>query len=154
VPGIVGQVVILTVRDAGQSAAWYCELLGAEETSRYAQPDGRVALVQLAERRSGVEICLVSHGQDPGTFNEFRTGLDHLEFLVAQRGDLDTWASRLDELEIPHSGVKEPSYTANAMLTFRDPDNIQLEFFWRAGVFQMFGVPEEPALDPSQPPDW
>jgi hypothetical protein len=27
---------------------------------------------------------------------------------------------------------KEPPYTANAMLTFRDPDNIQLEFFWQA----------------------
>jgi hypothetical protein len=39
---------------------------------------------------------------------------------------------RLDALGIAHSGVKEPSYTPNAMLTFRDPDNIQLEFFWRA----------------------
>jgi hypothetical protein len=28
--------------------------------------------------------------------------------------------------------IKEPPYTANAMLTFRDPDDIQLEFFWRA----------------------
>ena len=37
-----------------------------------------------------------------------------------------------DELGIPHSGVKELDYTPNAMLTFRDPDNIQLEFLWRA----------------------
>ena len=28
--------------------------------------------------------------------------------------------------------IKEPAYTANAMLTFSDPDNVQLEFFWRA----------------------
>ena len=41
-------------------------------------------------------------------------------------------AERLAGLGIPHSGVKEPPYTKNAMLTFRDPDNIQLEFFWRA----------------------
>jgi glyoxylase I family protein len=33
---------------------------------------------------------------------------------------------------VEHSGVKEFDYTPNAMLTFRDPDNIQLEFFWRA----------------------
>jgi glyoxylase I family protein len=131
-PGIAGQVVILTVSEADQSATWYCDLLGMEETSRYVQPDGHVALVHLAESRSGVELCLISHRPSGGSFDEFRIGLDHLEFLVARRSDLDAWAARLDELGIGHSGVKEPSYTANAILTFRDPDNIQLEFFWRA----------------------
>ena len=52
--------------------------------------------------------------------------------MDARRSDLDSWASRLDELGVRHSGIKQPSYTANAMLTFRDPDNIQLELFWRA----------------------
>jgi glyoxylase I family protein len=131
-PDIAGQVVILTVSDADRSTAWYRDLLGMEETSRYVQPDGHVALVHLAEPRSGVELCLVAHRHRGGSFDEFRIGLDHLEFLVAQRCDLDAWAARLDELGIGHSGVKEPSYTANAMLTFRDPDHIQLEFFWRA----------------------
>jgi len=131
-PEIIGEVVVRTVSDAKRSAAWYCDLLGAQETSRYVQPEGHVALVHLGELRSGVELCLVDHGADPGTFTEFRAGLDHLEFLVAERSDLDAWAARLDELGIRHSGVKEPFYTANSMLTFRDPDNIQLEFFWRA----------------------
>lgn len=81
---------------------------------------------------SGTELCLVARHRSNGPFDEFRIGLDHLEFLVAQRGDLDAWASRLGKRGIQHSGVKEPPYTANAMLTFRDPDNIQLEFFWRA----------------------
>lgn len=63
---------------------------------------------------------------------EFAPGLDHLEFLVAERTDLNEWAERLDSLGIGHSGVKEQLYTRNAMITFRDPDNIQLEFFWRA----------------------
>jgi glyoxylase I family protein len=131
-PGIIGQVVILTVSDPDQSAAWYCGLLGAHEAGRYVQMDGHVAQVSLALPGTGLELCLVDHSADPGTFDEFRAGLDHLEFLVAERSDLDGWASRLDELGIRHSGVKEPSYTANALLTFRDPDNIQLEFFWRA----------------------
>ncbi len=131
-PDITGQVVILSVSDADRSAAWYCNLLGAEEAGRYVKPDGHVALVCLSEPRSGVEFCLVDHGADPGSFNEFQAGLDHLEFLVIERSDLDAWAVRLDELGIRHSGVKQPAYTANAMLTFRDPDNIQLEFFWRA----------------------
>jgi catechol-2,3-dioxygenase len=78
-------------------------------------------------------LCLVGHpGSDGEPFDETHTGLDHLELLVDSREDLAAWASRLDELGIAHSGVKEPPYTRNAMLTFRDPDHIQLEFFWRA----------------------
>jgi len=79
-----------------------------------------------------MQLCLTNHGANPGTFSEFQVGLDHLEFLVSQRSDLDAWASRLDELGVRHSGVKDLSYTANAMITFRDPDNIQLKFFWQA----------------------
>ncbi|MGD0555581.1 MAG: VOC family protein [Streptosporangiaceae bacterium] len=130
-PRIAGQIVILTVTDVDRSAAWYCDLLGMDETGRYVQPDGHLAQVCLAEQFSGVELCLVDHQSRQATFDEFQIGLDHLEFLVAHRGELDTWVARLDELGIPHSGVKEPPYTANAMVTFRDPDNIQLEFFWR-----------------------
>jgi glyoxylase I family protein len=122
-PRIAGQIVILTVTDVDRSAAWYCDLLGMDETGRYVQPDGHLAQVCLAEQFSGVELCLVDHQSRQATFDEFQIGLDHLE--------LDTWVARLDELGIPHSGVKEPPYTANAMVTFRDPDNIQLEFFWR-----------------------
>jgi glyoxylase I family protein len=132
VPDINGQVVILTVTDADRSAAWYCDLLGAEETGRYLQPDGLVAIVSITEPGSRIELCLACHGADAGSLSEYRAGLDHLEFLVPKRSALDAWVSRLDALGIGHSGVKQPSSTGNAMLTFRDPDNIQLEFFWRA----------------------
>ena len=89
--------------------------------------------VSLREPTTDLEICLVHHRANPGDpFSEFRTGLDHLEFFVAQRADLDDWVERLDALGVEHSGITQPSYTPNAMLTFRDPDNIQLEFFWRA----------------------
>jgi glyoxylase I family protein len=78
-PGITGQVVILTVSDAHRSAAWYRDLLGMEETSRYIQPDGDVALVHLLEPRSGVELALVHHQSVQAAFDEFRPGLDHLD---------------------------------------------------------------------------
>jgi catechol-2,3-dioxygenase len=51
--------------------------------------------VQLAEPQSGLQLCLVSHPADASTFDEFRAGLDHLEFLVEHRRDLDAWVSRL-----------------------------------------------------------
>jgi glyoxylase I family protein len=78
-------------------------------------------------------LCLVGHAGNPGEkFSEFRTGLDHLEFLVARHADLIEWVSRLDQMGVEHSGVQDLDDTRNAMLTYRDPDNIQLEFFWCA----------------------
>jgi hypothetical protein len=35
------------------------------------------------------------------------------------------WQERLTALGIPHSGIKDH------LITFRDPDNNQLEFFWQ-----------------------
>jgi catechol 2,3-dioxygenase-like lactoylglutathione lyase family enzyme len=95
--------------------------------------DGLMRYVCLREPDSEFVLCLVGHAGNPGDeFDEHRTGLDHLEFVVAEREDLAAWAARLDEMGVVRSGVKELNYTANSMLTFRDPDNIQLEFFWRA----------------------
>jgi len=132
-PAITGRVVaVLTVRDPARSATWYVELLDLRQHP-YVTPGGRLAQVTLVDPRSGLELCLVGHPDgEREPFSERRTGLDHLEFVVAERGELDVWAGRLDELGIAHSGVKQPPYTSNAMLTFRDPDNIQLEFFWPA----------------------
>jgi catechol 2,3-dioxygenase-like lactoylglutathione lyase family enzyme len=133
-PLITGQLgVILTVRDAEKSAAWYEMLLGMQERYNYKAADGSMHYVCLIHPDAAIELCLVSHaGSDGEQFSEFHTGLDHLEFLVANREDLVEWASRLDQMEVAHSGVRELTYTRNSMLTFRDPDNIQLEFFWRA----------------------
>ena len=133
-PSISGQIEVnLSVRDPAGSAAWYSELLDMEELYDFIAPDGRMRYISLVEPKSGLILCLVGHEDNGGeAFSEFRTGLDHLEFRVDRRPDLDEWSDKLDRMRIEHSGIKEPGYTQNAMLTFRDPDNIQLEFFWRA----------------------
>jgi len=60
-------------------------------------------------------------------FNERRPGLDHLAFGCANRDELKAWEIRLNELGIPNGGIVDtPNYSA---LSFRDPDNIALEFF-------------------------
>jgi catechol 2,3-dioxygenase-like lactoylglutathione lyase family enzyme len=124
--------VNLTVRDPIRSAAWYAQLFDMQQRYDFTSDDGRMRYICLVEPSSELMLCLVGHAANPGEpFSEFQAGLDHLEFLVDRRDDLQEWADRLDELGIPHSDVKELDYTANAMLTFRDPDNIQLEFFWR-----------------------
>ncbi len=125
--------VNLSVRDPVRSAAWYSELLGLEQRYDYTSDDGQIRYVVVQNLSVGFVLGLVGHNTNSGNeFDETNTGLDHLEFLVDRREDLDEWAARLDERGIPHSGVKDLDHTPNRMLTFRDPDNIQLEFFWRA----------------------
>jgi catechol 2,3-dioxygenase-like lactoylglutathione lyase family enzyme len=133
-PKLTGRVEVnLTVRDPTLSASWYSRLLGMEQLYDFTSDDGRMRYIALLEPSSRLVLCLVGHAGNQGElFSEFDTGLDHLEFLVDRRGDLDEWADRLSELGVEHSGVKALDYTPNAMITFRDPDNIQLEFFWRA----------------------
>lgn len=133
-PSITGRVEVnLTVRDPARSAAWYAELLGMRQLYEFVSPDDGMHYISLVEPDSELVLCLVGHAANPGgPFREVVTGLDHLEFLVDSREELSEWAQRLDALGIAHSGVKEPPHTRNAMLTFRDPDEIQLEFFWRS----------------------
>ena len=79
----------------------------------------------LKHPASGLLIGLLQHPANSGEpFSEFRTGLDHLEFEVADRDELERWEQRLTAFGITHSGIKDH------LITFRDPDNIQLEFFW------------------------
>jgi catechol-2,3-dioxygenase len=64
-------------------------------------------------------------------FDERRPGLDHLSFACADRAELVAWEGRLNELGVANGGlVDAPHYSA---LSFRDPDNIALEFFAPGG---------------------
>jgi catechol-2,3-dioxygenase len=62
-----------------------------------------------------------------GTFDERRVGLDHVAFGCSNRAELQEWESRLGELGIANGGIVDASYGSG--LSFRDPDNIALEFF-------------------------
>jgi len=59
--------------------------------------------------------------------DELRPGLDHVAFGCANRAELEQWEKKLDSLGINHSGVVDAPYGSG--LSFRDPDNIALEFF-------------------------
>ncbi|WP_375475706.1 VOC family protein [uncultured Jatrophihabitans sp.] len=60
-------------------------------------------------------------------FTEDRTGLDHVSFAVGSTDDLDRAVVLLDELNVPHAGIKDLG--GACILEFRDPDNIALELF-------------------------
>jgi glyoxylase I family protein len=128
-PSFTGVLYVgLSVRDVRRSADWYRELFGMEvekENFDSSSWPSNWDEVLLRHPPSGLLIGLLQHPQNPGEpFSEFRTGLDHVEFQVGSLEELHAWEGRLTELGILHSGIQQAH-----ILTFRDPDNIQLEFF-------------------------
>jgi glyoxylase I family protein len=126
-----------TVTDIDASVAWYQRVFGMARVPvtfpHYEREDTGYAVL-LAEPRSGVVIGLhVNTGNAGESFDECRTGLDHVSFGVASRDELTAWAARLDELGVEHTGVRDEQQPfPYATVVFRDPDNIQLELIWTA----------------------
>ena len=126
--------VALTVTDIEASVAWYQRVFRAKrlplEFPHYEREDTGYGVL-LVEPRSGLAIGLHSNTGNTGDeFDEARTGLDHVGFKVATREDLEAWTAWLDELGVPHSGIRTGDQPFGfATVVFRDPDNIQLELF-------------------------
>jgi len=116
-----------SVSDAEASARWYGETLGLKRLRR-ADLDNRIMIV-LQHEATGLIIGLNQHTVIPlARFDDRNVGLDHIGFSVAERADLDTWQEKLASMGVVHSPAED---TPNgAALVFRDPDNIQLEFWW------------------------
>src|SRR5262249_29143782 len=118
--------VALTVRDLSVSVPWYEALLGSKPVlDEDTDPDFHHTVYLLGNTLLGLH-----QHESPAPderFDEHRVGLDHLSFGCANRGELKTWARRLDELGIEHGGIKDRPYGSGA--SFRDPDGIALEFF-------------------------
>ena len=120
--------VSLTVRDLQRSIEWYCQLLGLTKVIEEPHPDGSGFGVVLADPQFKLVIGLHSHTANPGDlFSEARTGLDHASIGVPDQSELIEWQRHLEERGVPHSRINHAAY--GSVLVFRDPDNVQLEFF-------------------------
>jgi catechol-2,3-dioxygenase len=118
--------VALTVTDLDRSAPWYERLFGTtpvidEDTG----PFRHVVWLLGGHTLVGLHQFPDPVSRDP--FNERRAGLDHLAFACANRDELVRWEARLRELGVPNGGIVDAPYGSG--LSFRDPDNIALEFF-------------------------
>lgn len=119
----------LTVSDVAASTEWYVNTLGLTRLARF-DLDTRDAVV-LLHPGSGLIIGLNQHhGQTAERFDEHRPGLDHVGFAVTDRDELDRWQERFAQLGVVHSPVTDDPSGMGTALVFRDPDNIQLEFWW------------------------
>jgi glyoxylase I family protein len=119
--------VALTVRDLSVSVPWYETLLDAKPVlDEDTDPDFHHTVYLIG---NGNLLGLHQHETPApeGDFSEYRVGLDHVSFGVANRAELEKWAQRLDDLGIAHGGIKDATYGSG--VSFRDPDGIALEFF-------------------------
>jgi catechol 2,3-dioxygenase-like lactoylglutathione lyase family enzyme len=64
-------------------------------------------------------------------FDEHRVGVDHLAFGVESRDDLRVMLQRLTEAGVATAGIEDDTVLGNQFVCFRDPDNVQWEF-WAA----------------------
>jgi glyoxylase I family protein len=117
--------VALTVSDLDKSVPWYETLLDAKPVLDEDTGPFRHVVWSIGSTLLGI------HGFPDGKtdvgFDERRPGLDHLAFQCASRSELEQWESKLNDLGIAHGGIVDAGYGSG--LSFRDPDNIALEFF-------------------------
>ena len=115
--------IVLTVSDVERSRAFYADLLGFDIT---VMKQGGFYF------SNGSVLTFVFASPKPvpnDRFSEFRIGLDHLSFVAASRAELDAIAAKLIAAGVDTKGVEQFAPTGNYYVAFRDPDNIQLEYW-------------------------
>lgn len=118
--------VVLTAADTARSCAFYGDLLGFEITDMPDIPGGGFFFY------AGGAAFFVFQSRQPipgDRFSEFRIGLDHLSFDAPSREALDALADKLLAAGVETQGVERFAPTGNWYVAFRDPDNIQLEYW-------------------------
>ena len=120
---------MLTVTDLERSSDFYERVLGLARF-RAIPDDGIVGDKVIFSLPDGNFFGIVEHAHgDRCTFDEMRTGLDHISFSVPA-SKLEDWQKRLREEGI---GQSEPAPAASGELVIvvRDPDNIQVQILGR-----------------------
>jgi glyoxylase I family protein len=118
--------IVITISNPERSRAFYGDLLGFDITVMKNDPDKSFRFTS-----GGVEFFFFPSRQPDlnDRFSEFRIGLDHLSFTAPSREALDELAEKLIAAGVDTKGVEQFAPTGNWYVAFRDPDNIQLEYW-------------------------
>lgn len=121
----------LTVSDCERAAVWWQDVVGFTVVNRTRE---EAFETRTLVHPTGVAVTVMTHDGTPeaGGFDERRVGLDHLAFRVANSDELQRWVAHLDTKGVTHSGIIDTGF--GPTIVFRDPDNIQLEFYVHPSV--------------------
>lgn len=122
--------ITLNVADLDRSRHFYQSLPGFVIDQDF---PGYKLRFRIGEQAARLVLVLPLPGTPEGDrFSEHRIGLDHIALGVASRADLEALAQVLAEIGAETDGIKLDRAGENAMITFRDPDNVQWEFLEQA----------------------
>ena len=117
--------VAVTVSDLGRSRPWYNKLFGSEPVLDEDTGSFHHVVWLLGSTLYGIHAHTAPSSSAPS--DELRPGLDHIAFGCANRAELEQWEAKLNSLGFSNGGIVDAPYGSG--LSFRDPDNIALEFF-------------------------
>lgn len=117
--------VAVTVTNVDQSRTWYGRLFGTDPVLDEDTGPFHHVVWLLGGTLFGIHQHAAPSSAEH--FDELRPGLDHVAFGCTDRAELEQWEKRLSSLGIAHGGIVDAPYGSG--LSFRDPDNVALEFF-------------------------
>lgn len=124
----------LTVTDLERSRQFYTGLLGFDVAVESPPADDPAAAETFKILFGGIVMIRGSllMGLRPmapagDRFDANRVGLDHLSFSVDSRAELERAAELLDEAGVPHGQITSLASFGIDVLSFEDPDGLQLE---------------------------
>ena len=116
--------IVLTVSDVERSTKFYERVLGVKSD----WGDERVRCIPCKT----FLLCLAlppKHAFPNDRFDENRIGLDHIGFSVSSKAQLESLLVILGELGVKTAGIEFDPDGKQEYVCFRDPDNIQVEFY-------------------------
>lgn len=121
----------LSVTDIERSRKFYADVLEFDVKSIPADYSDPLFAGTFYFIVGGIEVGFIHHPetQPDDRFNERRVGLDHLSFKAPDEAALTALAERLLRAGVATNGVETYSHSGKKYVSFRDPDNIQLEYW-------------------------
>ena len=126
--------VRLTVTDIARSKAFYDQGFGWPAAIDASGSVDEPGVKESPEKFFGGVVYQTPQGTLFGLrpvgsvdFDSEHTGLDHVSFMVPGRTDLDTALAALSDAGIEHGEIIELTDAGLAILSFQDPDDINIE---------------------------
>lgn len=118
--------ITLNVRDLARSRFFYRDVLGLEADQDFPGEKLRFRIPGTDTRL--VLVPPLPETPDDDRFSEYRIGLDHIALGVQTLDELERLVGTLQAHGVETSGIHHDRM-GPAVVSFRDPDNVQWEFF-------------------------